>query len=129
MWINLTVSIYRKNHQHAIESLESSLEAEQRGKADAVRAKKKLEGEINELEAALDSANRGRMEAEKNVKKHQQAINELRQQIEDEHRAREEADKQVKFHLSTLLYKLFNYLYINDLHQIKSEAFQFIEIV
>ena len=86
---------YRKNHQHALESLESSLEAEQRGKADAIRAKKKLESEINELEAALDSANRGRMEAEKNVKKHQQAITELRQQIEDEHRAREEADKQV----------------------------------
>ena len=85
----------RKNHQHAIESLESSLEAEQRGKSDAIRAKKKLESEINELEAALDSANRGRMEAEKNVKKHQQAISELRQQIEDEHRAREEADKQV----------------------------------
>ena len=85
----------RKNHQHAIESLESSLEAEQRGKSDAIRAKKKLESEINELEAALDSANRGRMEAEKNVKKHQQAITELRQQIEDEHRAREEADKQV----------------------------------
>ncbi len=91
----LLVTLNRKNHQHAIESIESSLEAEQRGKADAVRAKKKLEGEINELEAALDSANRGRMEAEKNVKKHQAAINELRQQIEDEHRAREEADKQV----------------------------------
>ncbi len=85
----------RKNHAHAIESIESTLEAEQRGKADAVRAKKKLEGEINELEAALDGANRGRMEAEKNVKKHQQAIAELRTQLEEEHSAREEAAKQV----------------------------------
>ena len=78
-----------------MEAAEASIEAEQRGKADAIRAKKKLESEINELEAALDAANRGRMEAEKNVKKHQQAISELRQQIEDEHRAREEANKQV----------------------------------
>ncbi len=72
---------YSKNHLHALESVESSLEAETRGKADAVKAKKKLEGEINELEAALDGANRGRMESEKNVKKHQQAINELRAQV------------------------------------------------
>ncbi len=69
---------------HALESVESSLEAETRGKADAVKAKKKLEGEINELEAALDGANRGRMEAEKNVKKHQQAINELRAQVRND---------------------------------------------
>ena len=90
-----------------MEAAEASLEAEQRGKADAVRAKKKLESEINELEAALDSANRGRMEAEKNVKKHQQAINELRQQIEDEHRARDEANKQVLILRSNYIPSIF----------------------
>ena len=40
-----------------MDSLGASLEAEQRAKADALRIKKKLEGEINELEIGLDHAN------------------------------------------------------------------------
>merc|ERR1712088_720913 len=38
----------RKNHARAMDSMGASLEAEQRAKADALRVKKKLEGEINE---------------------------------------------------------------------------------
>lgn len=55
------------------------MEAESRGKAEALRMKKKLESDINELEVALDGANRGRAEAEKNIKKYQQQIRELQQ--------------------------------------------------
>ena len=73
--------VYRKNHQRALESMQASLEAEARGKADFVRTKKKLEQDINELEIALDAANRGRAEAEKNVKKFQQQIVEIHQVI------------------------------------------------
>merc|ERR1712051_142923 len=40
----------RKNHARAMESLNVSLEAEQKSKAEALRIKKKLEGDINELE-------------------------------------------------------------------------------
>merc|ERR1712082_379061 len=40
----------RKNHARAMDSLTASLEAEQRAKGEALRVKKKLEGEINELE-------------------------------------------------------------------------------
>merc|ERR1712179_526452 len=39
----------RKNHQRAMDSLQASLEAESRGKAEALRLKKKLESDINEL--------------------------------------------------------------------------------
>ncbi len=42
--------IHRKNHQRALDSMQASLEAEARGKADAMRVKKKLEADINELE-------------------------------------------------------------------------------
>ncbi|VDD74731.1 unnamed protein product [Mesocestoides corti] len=80
----------RKNHQRAIESMQASLEAEVKGKADAMRMKKKLEQDINELEVALDSANRSRAEMEKNVKKFQQQVRELESQIEEEQRSREE---------------------------------------
>lgn len=80
----------RKNHQRAIESMQASLEAEVKGKADAMRMKKKLEQDINEIEVALDSANRGRAEMEKNSKKFQQQVREMESQLEDEQRNREE---------------------------------------
>jgi HEAT repeat protein len=54
--------------------MQASLDAETKGKADAVKAKKKLESDINELEVALDASNRVRAEAEKNIKKYQQQI-------------------------------------------------------
>ena len=62
---------YSKNHQRALESVQASLEAESRGKAEALRAKKKLENDINDLEMAADGANRARAEAEKAIKKYQ----------------------------------------------------------
>merc|ERR1712190_486698 len=43
----------RKNHARAMDSMQASLETEQGAKAEALRIKKKLEGEINELEIAL----------------------------------------------------------------------------
>jgi len=61
--------------------MQASLEAEARGKAEAMRVKKKLEQDINELEVALDTANRGRADAEKNIKKSQQQMRELQQQV------------------------------------------------
>jgi len=61
--------------------MQASLEAEARGKAEAMRVKKKLEQDINELEVALDTANRGRADAEKNIKKYQQQMRELQQQV------------------------------------------------
>lgn len=65
---------FSKNHARAMDSMQASLEAESRGKAEAMRMKKKLESDINELEVALDGANRGRAEAEKNIKKYQQQV-------------------------------------------------------
>ena len=52
--------------------MNASLEAESKGKTEALRIKKKLEQDINELEVALDGANRGRADMEKNVKRLQQ---------------------------------------------------------
>merc|ERR1712242_74090 len=46
----------RKNHGRAMESLQASLDTEQRAKGEGLRIKKKLEGEINEFEIALDHA-------------------------------------------------------------------------
>jgi len=61
--------------------MQTSLEAEARGKAEAMRMKKKLEQDVNEMESALDSANRGRAENDKTIKKLQQQIREHLQQV------------------------------------------------
>nr|VZI50304.1 unnamed protein product [Spirometra erinaceieuropaei] len=80
----------RKNHQRAIESMQASLEAETKGKAEAMRMKKKLEQDINEMEIGLDGANRARAELEKNVKKLQQEAREMQSMLEEEQRERDE---------------------------------------
>lgn len=54
--------------------MQATLEAEAKGKAEAIRIRKKLESDINELEVALDGANRARVDMEKNVKKYQITI-------------------------------------------------------
>merc|ERR1719228_2742615 len=64
----------RRNHQRIVDSIQASLESESKGKADALRMKKKLESDINELEVALDQANRGKSELAKNCNKYQQTI-------------------------------------------------------
>merc|ERR1719278_842833 len=51
--------------------MQASLESEQRAKAEALRIKKKLEGDINELEIALDHANKANSEAQKAIKRYQ----------------------------------------------------------
>ena len=65
------VRMRRKNHQRAMESMQASLESEQRAKAEALRIKKKLEGDINELEIALDHSNKDNSEAQKSIKRYQ----------------------------------------------------------
>ncbi|KAL3101299.1 hypothetical protein niasHT_028055 [Heterodera trifolii] len=84
----------RKNHQRALESMQATLEAESRGKQEALRIKKKLESDINELEIALDHANKAYADAQKTIKKHQEQIRELQLQVEDEQRQRDELREQ-----------------------------------
>jgi len=84
----------RRNQQRAIESLQASLEAESRGKAEAFKTKKKLESDINDMESHLDGANRGRAEAEKSIKKYLIQVREAESQLEDERKAGEELKEQ-----------------------------------
>merc|ERR1711902_256810 len=73
----------RKNHGRAMESLQASLESEQRAKAEALRIKKKLESDINEYEIALDHAN-------KSIKRYQGQLREAECQYEEASRVRQE---------------------------------------
>ncbi|XP_069700201.1 myosin heavy chain, muscle isoform X7 [Periplaneta americana] len=81
----------RKNHQRALDSMQASLEAEAKGKAEALRLKKKLEADINELEIALDHANKANAESQKNIKRYQQQLKDVQTALEEEQRARDDA--------------------------------------
>merc|ERR1711972_743853 len=80
----------RKNHQRAMDSLQASLEAESRAKAEALRIKKKLESDINELEIALDHSNKANSEAHKSIKRYQTQLREVEGNYEEESRQRRE---------------------------------------
>merc|ERR1739844_129010 len=84
----------RKNQARALDSMQASLEAETRAKAEALRIKKKLETDINELEIALDHANKANAEAHKTIKRYQNQLREVETAYEEEARQRQEiADK------------------------------------
>jgi len=80
----------RKNHQRAMDSLQASLDAENRAKSEALRIKKKLESDINELEIALDHANKANAEAHKSIKRFQAQLREVEGLYEEESRQRRE---------------------------------------
>merc|ERR1712241_219063 len=80
----------RKNHQRAMDSMQASLEAEARAKTEALRIKKKIEGDINELEIALDHANKANSEGHKSIKRYQNQLREVEGLFEEETRQRRE---------------------------------------
>ncbi|XP_043200285.1 myosin heavy chain, muscle-like isoform X9 [Amphibalanus amphitrite] len=80
----------RKNHARQMESMQASLEAEAKGRAEAMRMKKKLETDINELEVAVERANVETFESQKTIKRVQMELREISTQIEEEERARAE---------------------------------------
>merc|ERR1712045_163989 len=80
----------RKNHTRAMDSMQASLETEQHAKAEALRIKKKLEGDINEFEIALDHANKANNEALKSIKRYQTQLREAECLYEEASRVRQE---------------------------------------
>ena len=73
-----------------MDSLQASVEAEARAKAEALRIKKKLESDINELEIALDHANKANSEAHKSIKRYQGQLRDVEGLFEEENRQRRE---------------------------------------
>ena len=70
--------------------MQASLETEQKAKAEGLRVKKKLEGDINEFEIALDHANKANNEALKSIKRYQGQLREAEVQYEEAARLRQE---------------------------------------
>merc|ERR1719300_2322734 len=80
----------RKNHARAMDSIQASMESEQKAKTEALRIKKKLEGDINELEIAVDQANKANSEANKAIKRYQGQLRDSEVACSEEAKARAE---------------------------------------
>merc|ERR1712110_191650 len=79
----------RKNFMKAIDGMQSALEMESKGKAEALRMKKKLESDVGELETSLEHANAANAETQKTIKRYHQSIRESQAKLEDEQRAKD----------------------------------------
>ncbi|XP_063063313.1 myosin-7-like isoform X1 [Engraulis encrasicolus] len=58
----------KRNQSRVVDTLQSSLESETRSRNEALRVKKKMEGDLNEMEIQLSQANRQAAEAQKQLK-------------------------------------------------------------
>jgi len=85
----------RKTHQRALDESQQALEAETRGKGEAIRMKKKLEADINELDIALEHANGSNAEAQRTIKKYQQQIKDAQGTLEHEQIGRDKMREQL----------------------------------
>merc|ERR1711910_138113 len=79
----------KKNFTKAVDGMQGALEQESKGKAEAIRMKKKLESDVVELETSLEHANAANVETQKSIKGLGGKIREIQSAYEDEQRAKE----------------------------------------
>ncbi|XP_066483215.1 myosin-7 [Tiliqua scincoides] len=85
----------KRNHLRMVDSLQTSLDAETRSRNEALRVKKKMEGDLNEMEIQLSHANRMAAEAQKQVKTLQGYLKDTQIQLDDVVRANEDLKENI----------------------------------
>ncbi|XP_040890526.1 myosin heavy chain, fast skeletal muscle-like [Toxotes jaculatrix] len=85
----------KRNSQRVIETLQSTLDAEVRSRNDALRVKKKMEGDLNEMEIQLSHANRQAAEAQKQLRNVQGQLKDAQLHLDEAIRSQEDMKEQV----------------------------------
>ncbi|XP_061074920.1 myosin heavy chain, fast skeletal muscle-like [Conger conger] len=85
----------KRNSQRVIESMQTTLDAEVRSRNDALRIKKKMEGDLNEMEIQLSHANRQAAEAQKQLRNVQGQLKDAQLHLDDAIRGQEDMKEQV----------------------------------
>lgn len=62
------IDLLKRNYQRTIDTLQSALDSETRSRNEAVRVKKKMDGDLNEMEIQLGHANRQAAEAHRQLR-------------------------------------------------------------
>merc|ERR1712242_523300 len=81
----------RKNMNKGVENMQAAIEMESKGKAEAVRMKKKLETDVLDLETGLDHANAANSDTQKVIKKYQLSLRDVQVRLEDAQRTKDVA--------------------------------------
>uniref|UniRef100_A0A8C3NMV7 Uncharacterized protein n=1 Tax=Geospiza parvula TaxID=87175 RepID=A0A8C3NMV7_GEOPR len=85
----------KRNHLRIVESMQSTLDAEIRSRNEALRLKKKMEGDLNEMEIQLSHANRQAAEAQKNLRNTQAVLKDTQIHLDDALRSQDDLKEQV----------------------------------
>ncbi|XP_038013034.1 myosin-1B-like [Motacilla alba alba] len=85
----------KRNHLRIVDSMQSTLDAEIRSRNEALRLKKKMEGDLNEMEIQLSHANRLAAEAQKNLRNTQAVLKDTQIHLDDALRTQEDLKEQV----------------------------------
>ncbi|NWQ77907.1 MYH1B protein, partial [Columbina picui] len=85
----------KRNHLRVVESMQSTLDAEIRSRNEALRLKKKMEGDLNEMEIQLSHANRQAADAQKNLRNAQGVLKDTQIHLDDALRGQEDLKEQV----------------------------------
>uniref|UniRef100_A0A4W5QCC5 Myosin heavy chain 7 n=1 Tax=Hucho hucho TaxID=62062 RepID=A0A4W5QCC5_9TELE len=85
----------KRNLQRAIDTLQSSLEAECRSRTEALRLKKKMEGDLNEMEIQLSQSNRQASEAQKQLKSVHAHLKDAQLQLDDSLRSNDDLKENI----------------------------------
>merc|ERR1712127_421055 len=81
----------KKNMGKALEGMQSAVETEAKGKAEALRMKKKLEGDVLDLDCSLEHANAANAETQRNIKTYQLSLRDAQARLEGEQVTKEKA--------------------------------------
>merc|ERR1719192_1147431 len=71
--------------------MQSAVETESKGKAEALRMKKKLENDVLDLESNLERANAANADTQRVIKNYQHSLREAQSKLEEQQRAKEVA--------------------------------------
>ncbi|KAK5850116.1 hypothetical protein PBY51_014393 [Eleginops maclovinus] len=85
----------KRNSQRAVDTLQSSLDAETRSRNEALRIKKKMEGDLNEMEIQLSLANRQAAEAQKQLKAIHSHLKDAQLQLDDSLRVNDDLKENI----------------------------------
>ncbi|KAM6469821.1 myosin-3 [Liasis olivaceus] len=85
----------KRNYQRTVETMQSALDAEIRSRNEAIRIKKKMEGDLNEMEIQLNHANRIAAEAQKHLRNVQGQLKDTQLHLDDALRGQEDLKEQL----------------------------------
>ncbi|XP_026557897.1 myosin-3-like [Pseudonaja textilis] len=85
----------KRNHQRIVETMQNALDAEIRSRNEAIRIKKKMEGDLNEMEIQLSHANRLAAETQKHLRNVQGQLKDTQLHLDDALRGQEDLKEQL----------------------------------